>query len=500
MAFNSIGGSVTATPNIAQNATTTNFTSLVDFSTSALLPDIYADQVHRYGNRTLSGFLKAMGAEYALASDEVRWTEQGRLHLRYTGTRAASVVTITGGAPAGSTHGIREGNTVLMVDTSGDEVKAIVTATTDGAGGDSTNVGTFTFAAYAAIPTSFGLTGLTIIVTGSEFAKGTGAMAGSLETAYTNRSNNPIIFKDHFAVNGSDAAQIGWIEVTDENGGGHGYLWYLQSEIDTRTRFMDQVEIGLLEGVLAVDGQAAQTLGFTGTDGLFAVLQRDGNTAVGGFDDSNAAEGRESFDQIVRRLDQQGNIQENMLYLNREESLAVDNILAQQNGAVAITNTAPGHADGAAVPADTTAQAAGTSWGAFSNNPNMALNLGFTGWKRGSYSFYKTDWKYLNDYVGRGAIVDTPTSGVAQANIQGVLVPAGSSSVYDQIMSGTVKRPMLHVRYRATEGENRKLKNWVTGSVGGVYTSADDRMDVHYLSERCLVTQAPNNFFIFNAR
>ena len=39
------------------------------------------------------------------------------------------------------------------------------------------------------------------------------------------------------------------------------------------------------------------------------------------------------------------------------------------------------------------------------------------------------------------------------------------------------------------------MKTWVTGAVGAT-TSALDAMQVHYLSERCLVTQGANNFML----
>ena len=58
-----------------------------------------------------------------------------------------------------------------------------------------------------------------------------------------------------------------------------------------------------------------------------------------------------------------------------------------------------------------------------------------------------------------------------------------------------MKRPFLHVRYRASQTDDRKFKNWVTGSVGAT-TSDLDAMEVHYLSERCLVVQGANNFMI----
>jgi len=121
----------------------------------------------------------------------------------------------------------------------------------------------------------------------------------------------------------------------------------------------------------------------------------------------------------------------------------------------------------------------------------MALNLGFSGFRRGSYDFYKTDWKYLNDASTRG--------GLAKSGIEGVLVPAGTSTVYDQILGTNIRRPFLHVRYRASQADDRRMKNWITGSVGGASTSDLDAMEVHFLSERCLVTQAANNFVLFTS-
>ena len=128
----------------------------------------------------------------------------------------------------------------------------------------------------------------------------------------------------------------------------------------------------------------------------------------------------------------------------------------------------------------------GTAYGVFENSEDMALNLGFSGFRRGSYDFYKTDWKYLNDSTTRGLVGD----------IEGVIVPAGTSSVYDQILGQNISRPFLHVRYRASEADDRKMKSWITGSVGGNFTSDEDAMNVHFLSERCLCVQAANNFVL----
>ena len=115
----------------------------------------------------------------------------------------------------------------------------------------------------------------------------------------------------------------------------------------------------------------------------------------------------------------------------------------------------------------------------------------FSGFRRGSYDFYKSDMRYLNDKATRGGINARATS----AAIRGVIVPAGVSSVYEQSLGKNLKRPFLHVRYRASQTDDRRLKSWVTGSVGAA-TSALDAMQIHMLSERCLVTQGANNFML----
>ena len=175
------------------------------------------------------------------------------------------------------------------------------------------------------------------------------------------------------------------------------------------------------------------------------------------------------FDAILAEFDNQGAIEENMMFVNRATSLAMDDMLASMNSY----------------------GAGGTSYGVFNNSEDMALNLGFSGFRRGSYDFYKSDWKYLNDKATRGKINSTATS----AAIRGAIIPAGVSSVYDQALGSNMKRPFLHVRYRASNTESRKFKTWVTGSVGAT-TSALDAMEIHMLSERCLVTQGANNFML----
>ena len=206
----------------------------------------------------------------------------------------------------------------------------------------------------------------------------------------------------------------------------------------------------------------------TGSEGLFAAIEARGNITTG-VTGVNSATDLAEFDAILNEFDKQGAIEEYMMFVNRATSLAMDDMLASMNSY----------------------GAGGTSYGVFDNDEDMALNLGFSGFRRGSYDFYKSDFRYLNDKATRGGI-----NAAAGANaIRGVMIPAGTSTVYDQSLGKNLKRPFLHVRYRASQTDNRKMKTWTTGSVGAA-TSALDAMEIHFLSERCLVTQGANNFML----
>jgi len=441
------------------------------------LPEIYEQEVERYGNRTLSGFLRMVGAEMPMTSDQVIWSEQNRLHIAYDAcdNNGANEITIpVGGTAIDGTlvqNVVSPGQTVVLMDTLGAELKAVVTSSHP-------NTGVLVVAPYTAADTSGLQTEagkIKVFVYGSEYNKGSqtsswdgsaGAITGttnvSIDPTFTQYSNSPIIIRNGYTINGSDMSQIGWVEVATEDGTS-GYLWYLKAESETRLRFEDYLEMSVVEGELAAAGSGALAGGFKGTQGLFAAVEDRGNVEVA-FSGANL----DDFDAILKNLDTQGAIEENMLFLNRATSLEIDDMLA------GVSTGAQG----------------GTAFGLFENSEEMALNLGFSGFRRGSYDFYKTDWKYLNDASTRGA-----TTGVS--SIEGVLVPAGTSTVYDQILGTNIRRPFLHVRYRASQTEDRRMKSWLTGSAGGAFTSTLDAMEVNFLSERCLVVQAANNFVLF---
>ena len=443
------------------------------------LPEIYEKEVERWGKRTISGFLGMGGAEMPMASDQVIWSEQGRLHIAYeisgTTVKVADASANTIDVPSG--HLLQNHDTIIIANAANTKVlKCIVVA-------DATTATRITVAPYtqAALDnTSSGAVNFSdaeavnIFVYGTEYRKGSNEVTRSMDASFTQFSNKPAIIRDRYQVSGSDTAQIGWVEVTSENGAS-GYLWYLKSEHESRLRFNDYLEMAVIEGE-QVDTNFAGTGNYAvgGTQGLFSALNERGLVwTATDFDQVSGTApypqaGLGEFDAILQELDKQGAIEENMLFLNRATSLEIDNMLATANSSSGMT---------------------GSSYGVFSNSEEMALNLGFSGFRRGSYDFYKTDWKYLNDSVTRGLIGD----------VEGVVVPAGTSTVYDESMGKNIKRPFLHVRYRASEADDRKLKSWITGSVGGNYTSAVDEMVVNYLSERCLCVQAANNFVLLKA-
>ena len=471
-------GSIVPAPN--QQLLASNYLSFTDGNNDfaqQYLPEIYEQEVERYGNRTLSGFLRMVGAEMPMTSDQVVWSEQNRLHIAYdncthNGTRRVTVPAPT--SPGVTRNVVSPGSTVVLLDDQGAELKGVVTES-DTANGH-IHVAPYTATTLASINAAK----FKIFVYGSEFVKGaatSNAAAGNITgntavqpqitvtPAFQQYNNSPVIIRNVYTINGSDMAQIGWVEVATEDGT-TGYLWYLKAESETRLRFEDYLEMICVEGELTAAGSGVSALGtgLGGTQGLFAAITARGNVEIG----FSGASGIDDFDEILKNLDTQGAIEENMLFLNRSTSLEFDNMLSN------VSYGAQG----------------GTAYGLFENSEEMALNLGFSGFRRGSYDFYKTDWKYLNDASTRGA-----QTGIS--SIEGVLVPAGTSTVYDQILGTNIRRPFLHVRYRASQTEDRRMKSWLTGSAGGAYTSNLDAMEVNFLSERCLVTQAANNFVLF---
>jgi hypothetical protein len=481
MGFNTslgLGGSFSLTPTPSPTVSSNNYLDLANTANQGwaqqYLPELYEQEVERYGNRTIGGFLQMVGAEMPMSSDQVVWSEQNRLHIAYKSSGAAGSTTsvqlegTAGNISLGSanTNSLRVGNTVLVTDAAtGLKTSQCYVSVSSGAATDAGTSNATLLPYKVADLAAAGFADneqINIFVYGSEFAKGSDKMSGELKPEFTKFDNRPIIIKDHFKISGSDTAQIGWVETTDE-AGQTGFSWYLKAAGETRLRFEDYLETSMIESVKgAADstihdatGGLGVDVGSVGTEGLFSAIETRGNV----FEDLASLN---DFDLLLKNLDKQGAIEENMLYVNRAQALTIDDMVAGLNANYQ----------------------SGASFGVFQNDADMALNLGFSAFRRGSYDFYKSDWKYLNDAAARGGFGD----------VSGVLIPAGTSTVYDQSLGKNMTRPFLHVRYRSSETDDRRLKSWVTGSVGSASYTGEDVMEVHYLSERCLVVQGANNF------
>ena len=445
-------GGVLLTPTPERVAVAGNYINDSTFSyfgdNGVELPDAMKENFEIYGNRTIASFLRAASAEYPCASDVIKWSEEGRLHTLYTGV-TRSTNTFEFGSSNQVTHNLRVKQTVLISDGSALE-RGMVESITDK---DTVVIKSLEGASF-----SIGSSNLKLFVYGSEFEKGSSTVEGSLEARQTTKETSPIIIREKYSVNGSDMAQIGWVEVSTE-GGGSGYLWYLKSQNETRLRFDDYLEMSMVESVETDSGSTAPVT--KGHRGLISEIETNGNVFQG------VVSAKADFDSILKRLDKQGAILENMFFADRDQNLAIDDFLASQNSY----------------------GAGGTSYGAFNNSEKMALNLGFFGFQRGSYEFYKTDWKYLNDATTRGSIEGT-------GKLRAIVVPSGTKTVYDQVLGKKIRQPFLHVKYRKSAAEDRKYKTWVVGSAGGASNSEEDAMNMHFLSERALVTIGANNFVL----
>ena len=380
-----VAGSLNSVPASKQQTLSSNYIDFTSSSTAGwaqqYLPDLMEKEAEVFGPRTISGFLSQISAEEAMTSDQVIWSEQGRLHLSYIGTvnNTTGVFSITtdidGNSFGTDEHGVRI-NDMVIVATSEGAIKCLVTAVAN-------NVVTCLPYEQANIDdaTAFGTgttNAATLLVIGSEFGKGKNDQGGTASTTdgfgtvkptHKSFTNKPIIMKDYYEISGSDTSQVGWVEITGE-AGQSGYLWYLKAEGETRSRFTDYLEMTMLEAVKGIPGNSTAdgTVNGAGedfgTEGLFAAIETRGNITTGVTGLSPSVDLAE-FDAILAEFDNQGAIEENMLFLNRGTSLAFDDMLASLNSY----------------------GAGGTSYGVFNNSEDMALNLGFSGFRRGSYDF-----------------------------------------------------------------------------------------------------------------
>jgi len=427
-------------------------------------PDVQDLYVATYGDQGITGFLELTGAKKnAGTSDEVEWFEEGRLHktVRYT-----ALVASTGSANAEVTcdNSLLRLNDVLLLHNG---KRVIVT------GKISTTGVEVMVMDGSAIGAASGLTEDAAII-GNVYGQGTNQPTEFYQTGIVRRRNPYIITKEMYEVAGSQATNIGWLNVNGQ------YLWYLKNEMDARKRFMNQREMMLLYSQLDVStpstpalidlaGNASDTTvtnvtGKVGSEGYFAAVEARGITATVSCGAQGSFASMSDIDQIILELDKEGAPAEYAMYVNRATSLDIDDMLA--NG----------------IATQVTAGLAG-QFGAFNNDADMAVRLGFKSFTRGGYTFHKHDWKLLND----------PTLGGLNNIHKGAMIPM--SQVADA-QSG-IKSPALQMNYKGAGNYSREMEHWVEGGgVLGHVTNGKDTAIFNYRSECNLVTRAANQHVV----
>jgi len=428
-------------------------------------PDVHDLYVSTYGDQGITGFLELTGAKKnAGTADRVDWYEEGRLHKTVDYTNVTAAVAGTSHGEIVCTNSQARVNDVLLLKTG---QRIVLTGKVS-----TTGFECMTMDGSALVPGA--VTDKAAII-GNVYGQGTDQPSEFYQTGLKKRSNPYIITKEMYEVAGSQATNIGWLNVNGQ------YMWYLKNEMDARKRFMNQREMMLLysqvgpEGSPALinldteganDATVANAQGSVGSEGYFAAVEERGITAAvsGGAQGSFAS--MSDIDTIILELDKEGAPAEYAMYVNRATSLDLDDMLA--NG----------------IATQVTAGLAG-QFGAFNNDADMAVKLGFKSFTRGGYTFHKHDWKLLND----------PTLGGLNNIHKGAMIPL--SQVADA-KSG-VKAPALQMNYKAAGSYSREMEHWVTG--GGVlgHSNAANGKDTaifNYRSECNLVTRAANQHVV----
>ena len=387
-------------------------------------PDNRDALIKTYGNQGITGFLQLVGAVKAQATaDEVTYWEEERLHKKATGTVADGVWT------AGTGDVLRPNDVVLLAD--GTRAFFDGTVLSNVSTGNAVADGEYT-----------------VPVIGNLYAQGSEQPDQFLESGIVKRENPFMIMKEVYSVTGSQATNIGWIDL-----GNGDYRWYMKSEADQRQRFMDKREMMMLLG------ERSGITGIAGSEGYFSAIEDRGLIQSGLINTIG------EVDDIVKIFDQQGASSEYALYVNRAQDLAIDDMLAAGQLATGTTATTVGAA----------------AFGSFNNSADTALNLGFRSFARGGYTFHKHDWKLLND----------PTL-LAGSKFAGVAVPMAQVA---DAKTGD-KAPALEMNFKAANGYSREMEHWMVGSILGASNATKDNVEFHYRSEMNLITRAANRHLL----
>jgi hypothetical protein len=479
MATVNIPASMLIKPSAVQIATNENYVSALTATSGQFRQrDVSEKLVKRYGEQGITGLMELMGSKAPSSNTTFEHYEETFVHNSVTGrfpgaSPGAASITMALQASGGYSSNfigsdeytpVRPGD--ILRDKDGDMF--YVTATSMPS--DSTyTVTMYSIASGGAGSKSTGVD-YEFAIIGNAHPEG-GVQPDGLSPLIHEYSNKCMILKESFEVTGSEATNIVYVKVDNEKMGS-GYVWYLKGEADTYKRFLDYSEIMMmlgedidnttLEGVNTTfkSGTAQSNATLRGTQGLLPWIESNGQS----MDLGSASITMADFDAMIKSLDKYRGAKEYAMYSGINLSLDIDDLLAAQ-GAYA---------------------AGGANYGAFQNNKNMALNLGFNSFTRGGYTFHKKTYDLFNHPRLLGA------SGF-NYNGYGVCIPMDTQK--DAKSGDSI--PSLRIRYKAANGYSRDMEHWLTGSaVLQNKTNTTDVLQSHYRCERGFEGFAANRYML----
>ena len=440
----------------------------IDELIKATREDVMPDLVKTYGEQGITGFLKLTGAiNSGGSSDQIDWWEEGRRHRAfdysstdYTDNNTNLTISASTTEGAKLAANVQKSDVVMCAETGTRYIVQAGGATTSTSSPANVVLVKLDDTAVGSAGTDYVASGGKFVVLGNMYAQGTNQPTGFTDPGIMRYTNPYMIVKDRYEVNGSQATNVGYVNL-----GGGDYRWFMYGEQEARARFEDKRELMMLFGEKRDGGGTTTSLDNTlaGSEGYFAAVEDRGILVSSA--SSNPMDSFSEFDDIILELDKQGAPSEYAMYVNRKQDLAIDDMLAS-GIATGVTAGLPGQ------------------FGAFQNSADMAVQLGFKSFTRGGYTFHKHDWRLLNDPTLLGA---------SSTNyIQGAMVPL--RTVNDARSGASV--PALSMHYKESNGYSREMEHWVTG--GGVLGHTNngdlgtDQAVFHYRSEIALCVRAAN--------
>ncbi len=471
-----------ATPSSAKVRTTENYVSTVDYLSQIHKDSVRDDFTKRYGDQGITGLMEALGRKEPVDQRSFKHFEEDWIHQTFTIETDDDTKAITGGyqievdlssydnadyAPFGLND---------IIEFENGQVGLIVAISVDGADWETVSGYSTSSPATAASDTAFAqvLTydGLNsdianvpgvAIITGTEFAEGTDQPDGMTPNViqYT---NSVMIIKQSYEVTGSEATNATWFQVTDPKTGKSGYLWYLKGESDTYRKFLDYMELQMLNGEKVASGASTLSgLGIYGTEGLIDFAQ--GGNDVG----YNTSPGVSDFRTMVIALDKNRGAMENGMWAGLTFSLDTDDAFFNYFGG--------GSNNG------------GASFGTFEGGEEKAVQMGFKSFQYGGYTFHKKSYGAFNHTKLLGY---TDSSSNDSKYRTAALVTPMDTQVDPKTRENI---PSLRIRYKEAGGYSREMEHWPSGgAVLANKTNDVDELKLNYRTERGFEGFANNRF------